>query len=172
MPLGTRVASHPYYPRSIETFSARDGPMGRGYGGPAVQCERHDTTRHDTTRHDTTRHAAPHDLGLFMRRRIRDRGFSPRPGRKGSNLFLTPLLTPGQNAMVMVAPLCSTSHKGGVVSCAGGDGSRRGLGSETGRVQWAPPSDAGWSRLWRWVRLGPYGEYIPQVGAVVVSRNY
>ena len=33
MPLGIRVAPHPYYPRLIETLSARDGSMGRGHGG-------------------------------------------------------------------------------------------------------------------------------------------
>jgi len=41
---------------------------------PAVQRERYGTT---------------HGLVFFMRHRIRDRGFSPRPGRKGSIWLLT-----------------------------------------------------------------------------------
>ena len=63
----------------LETLSARDGPMGWGMAAPAVQRERYGTT---------------HGLVFFMRHRIRDRGFSPRSGRKGSIWLLTPLLTP------------------------------------------------------------------------------
>jgi hypothetical protein len=44
---------------------------------PAVRRERHDTLQRTV-------------WGFFMPRRIRDRGFSPRPGRNGPNQFLTP----------------------------------------------------------------------------------
>ena len=74
-----------------ETLSARDGPMGRGYGGPCCATR---AIRHDAWFgfFHAASYGTKHGLVFFMRHRIRDRGFSPRPGRKGSVWLLTPLL--------------------------------------------------------------------------------
>ena len=55
------------------------GRSTQAMAAPAVRRERHDTLQRTV-------------WGFFMPRRIRDRGFSPRPGRNGLNWFLTPSL--------------------------------------------------------------------------------
>jgi len=56
------------------------GGTTQATAAPAVRRERLDTTQRTV-------------WGFFMRRRIRDRSFSPRPGRNGPNRFLTFLIT-------------------------------------------------------------------------------